>query len=190
MNQAILAVDDEPHMLMLLERILRERTRFELVATTNSLEVPGLLESRTFDLIICDLRMPGMDGLDILRWIDEHNRHEAVVLITAFGSLDDAAEAKRYGLYEYLNKPFRKEQLLSAVHAAMSWQAARRDGESNGTFERDAFASAPLHFQQVWIHRMARRHGSADNIAHHTGIPQRTVESLLHPHGDHPGSRA
>jgi DNA-binding NtrC family response regulator len=179
MNQTILAVDDEPHMLMLLERILRERTHYELVATSNSLELPALLESRSFDLIICDLRMPGMDGLDILRWVDEHNRHEAIVLITAFGSADDAAEAKLYGLYEYLNKPFRKEQLLAAVQAVMTWQAARREAETNGTFDRDTFESAPHNFQLAWIKRMVRRHGDAAAVSKHTGVPIRMVENLL-----------
>lgn len=179
MNQSILAVDDEPHMLMLLERIIRERTPFDLVTTTNSLELPNLLESRSFDLIICDLKMPGMDGLDILRWIDEHNRHEAVVLITAFGSVEDASEARRYGLYEYLTKPFKKEQLLGAIQAAMTWQAARHRTEAGEPFDRDAFESAPLHFREAWIRRQVRLYDDHKRVAETTGVPVRTVEALL-----------
>ena len=65
----ILSIDDEPDLLRLLERIIREKTHFSILATGNSLEVPEILKYNDFDVIITDLKMPGMDGLDILKYI-------------------------------------------------------------------------------------------------------------------------
>ena len=66
MKQTILSVDDEPHMLKLLERIITEKTPYHVTTTSNSLEVPELLKQNTYDLILTDLKMPGLDGMDIL----------------------------------------------------------------------------------------------------------------------------
>ena len=58
MTQTILSVDDEPHMLKLLERIITEKTAYRITTTNNSLEVPELLKQNTYDLILADLKMP------------------------------------------------------------------------------------------------------------------------------------
>ena len=69
MTQKILAVDDELHMLKLLERIITDKTPYRVETLNNSLELPAFLENKEFDLIITDLKMPGLDGLDILKFI-------------------------------------------------------------------------------------------------------------------------
>ena len=69
MEQRILAVDDEPHMLKLMERIITEKTPYRIRTTSNSLEVPEILEKNRFDLIIVDLKMPGMDGIETAKKI-------------------------------------------------------------------------------------------------------------------------
>ena len=123
----ILAVDDEPNMLLLLERIVREKTPYAIETCNNSLEVPRILKERSFDLIISDLKMPGLDGIDILRLVKQENRDEEVIIITAFGSLDSAVAALSQGVYDYITKPFKKEQIISTLDRAMRWQRARRE---------------------------------------------------------------
>jgi DNA-binding NtrC family response regulator len=76
MAQRILAIDDEPDLLRLLERIIREKTPYDIEITGNPLEVPGLLEGKVFDVVITDLKMPGMDGLDILKYNEEPRRKQ------------------------------------------------------------------------------------------------------------------
>jgi DNA-binding NtrC family response regulator len=122
MIQKILAVDDEPDLLRLLERIIREKTTYEIKITGNPLEVPTLLEAEEFDVIITDLKMPGMDGLDILKYISDNKRNEQVIIITAFGSLDTAMDALTLGVFDYITKPFRKEQIIATVDKAMKYQ--------------------------------------------------------------------
>jgi two-component system response regulator PilR (NtrC family) len=102
MTQRILAVDDELHMLTLLERIITEKTPYQIVTTNNALEVPALLEKSQFDLIITDLKMPGLDGMDILRLVREQGRPEEVIIITAFGSLESAIEALSRKVFDYI----------------------------------------------------------------------------------------
>jgi len=83
MKQRILAVDDELHMLKLLERIIGEKTAYQIQTTNNALEVPPLLTRESFDIIITDLKMPGMDGIDLLKHIKEKNIDSEVIIITA-----------------------------------------------------------------------------------------------------------
>ena len=125
MNQRILAIDDEPHMLVLLERIIREKTPYEITTTSNALEVPKLLDEGQFEIIVTDLKMPKLDGLEILRRVQQQGRRELVVLITAFGTIDTAREARALGVFDYITKPFRKEEILSCLHRGMEMQRAR-----------------------------------------------------------------
>ena len=119
MSGRILVVDDEPDMLILLERILRNKTEHEVVTTNNALEVPGLLDSQPFDLVISDLSMPKLDGLDVLRLVNERGKKQPVILITAFGDHTSHSEAKKLGVFDYIHKPFRKEQIIDTVERAM-----------------------------------------------------------------------
>ncbi len=127
MNGKILAVDDELHMLKLLERVFAERTQHRITTTNNSLEVAGILEQERFDIIITDLRMPGMDGMEILRWLADNDRDEQAIIITAFGSVGSAREAVSLGAFDYINKPFKQEELLFAVDRALHFAAMRKD---------------------------------------------------------------
>ena len=129
MTQNILAVDDEPDLLRLLERIIREKTPYQITVTNNSLEVPILLEQNEYDIIITDLKMPGMDGLDILKYVKDHKRFEQVIIITAFGSLETAMEALSQGVYDYITKPFKKEQIIFTVDRAMRYQNYTREAK-------------------------------------------------------------
>jgi DNA-binding NtrC family response regulator len=122
MKHNILAIDDEPDLLRLLERIIQEKTPYNITVTNNSLEVPMLLEKNEYDIIITDLKMPGMDGLDILKYVKENNRFEQVIIITAFGSLETAMEALSQGVYDYITKPFKKEQIIFTIDRAMKFQ--------------------------------------------------------------------
>ncbi|MCL5991293.1 MAG: response regulator [Bacteroidetes bacterium] len=129
MKQNILAIDDEPDLLRLLERIIREKTPYQITVTNNSLEVPNLLEQNEYDIIITDLKMPGMDGLDILKYVKDNKRFEQVIIITAFGSLETAMEALSQGVYDYITKPFKKEQIIFTLDRAIRYQNNVREAQ-------------------------------------------------------------
>ena len=181
MSQRILAIDDEPHMLRLLERIILEKTPHTIVTLSNSLELPDLLSKQSFDLIITDLKMPGMDGLDILYYIREHDRAEAVIIMTAFGSLDSAVEALHQGVFDYITKPFKKEDIIFAVDRALRFQQARRDkARLTKVYEVEPYRDAQSMFEEEYVRRLADRAGSdRTEMARRAELPEETIEQIL-----------
>jgi len=118
----ILAVDDEPDMLTLIKMIIEGYSNHQVIATNNPVEVAELLRKERFDLIITDLKMPGMDGMELLALAKQQDEDAIILMITAFGSMETADEALAKGAFDYISKPFRKEQLLLAVDKAMRWR--------------------------------------------------------------------
>jgi DNA-binding NtrC family response regulator len=125
----ILVVDDEPDMLALLRAILRGRPATEVVTTNNPLEVREILAREPFDLVITDLKMPGVDGLDVLAEVQRRDPAILVLVITAYGTPQAAEEAMARGAFDFLTKPFRKEQILLALDKAVRWQAMVRENQ-------------------------------------------------------------
>jgi DNA-binding NtrC family response regulator len=181
MKQHILAVDDEPHMLKLLERIFTEKTSYGIRTTSNALEAPELLEAHPIDLIISDLKMPGLDGLDLLRLVKERGGGQEVIIITAFGSLDSALECMEHGVFDYITKPFKKEQIICAVDRAMRQQAAREDAKRLAAIlEAEPFDEARRLMLREYVVRLAERHGrDIGAMADRSGLSAEVVEAEL-----------
>ena len=127
MGGKILIVDDEPDILELLEMIIVERTPHQVVTTNNPLEVPPLLKGEPFDLLITDLRMPGLNGMDLIRETKKIDPDIPVIVITAYGSSQSAEESITEGAYDYITKPFRKDQIIITINRAMEWQAMKKE---------------------------------------------------------------
>ena len=127
MTTQILIVDDELDMLALLAMIITEKTDHKVTTTSNPLEVAKLVEEGAYDLVISDLKMPGMDGMELIEEITKMGKHIPVLIITAYGSIESAEEAVRKGAYDYITKPFRKEQILIAIKRALEWQKMKRE---------------------------------------------------------------
>ncbi|HLC16492.1 MAG TPA: response regulator [Thermodesulfovibrionia bacterium] len=111
----ILIIDDEPDMVKLLSMILRSRKDYSLITTINPLEGVELLKQDQFDLVITDLKMPGLDGEEVLESVKKLNADLPVIVITAFSTVDSALKLIKKGASDYITKPFRKEQILTAV---------------------------------------------------------------------------
>jgi DNA-binding NtrC family response regulator len=118
----ILIVDDEPDMLGMLEMLITDKTLHEVVPTNNPFEVEELLDKNEFNLVISDLKMPMMDGIEVLQAVKKKDADIPVILITAFGTMEAAEEAVHRGAYDFITKPFRKEQILVAIERALEWQ--------------------------------------------------------------------
>jgi len=127
MGGKILIVDDELDMLELLEMIIGEKTPHQVETTNNPLEVPPLLKEGSFDLLITDLRMPGLSGLDLIRETKKIDPDMPVIVITAFGSSQSAEESIYEGAYDYITKPFRKDQIIITINRAMEWRAMKKE---------------------------------------------------------------
>ena len=114
----ILIIDDDPHFLRVLQRILSTE-KFVVTATSNPCEAAELLRSGNFDLIICDLRMPDCDGLNLLQAIRGSGNEIPVIILTAYGEVDTYLDAMNAGATEYLNKPIKSDELIHVVRACL-----------------------------------------------------------------------
>lgn len=181
MQPRILIVDDEPDILKLIERIISEKTHNKIITTNSSLEVPKLLEDNTFDIIMTDLKMPGMDGLDILKYVKNKGRKELVIIFTAFGTLETAVEAMSLGVFDYIAKPFKKEQILDTVERAIQHQKKLNEIEKfESILETEPFVIARQSFFTEYFSKLARKYKSNDEkIAAASGLPLEFVKTEL-----------
>jgi DNA-binding NtrC family response regulator len=118
----ILIVDDEPDMLVMLEMLITDKTPHEVVSTNNPFEVEELLDKHEVNLVITDLKMPMVDGIEVLQTVKKKDADIPVIMITAFGTMEAAEEAVHRGAYDFITKPFRKEQILVAIERSLEWQ--------------------------------------------------------------------
>jgi DNA-binding NtrC family response regulator len=129
MAEKILIVDDEPDMLKLLSMILREKTPYEISTTNNPLEALDLIKNGRFDLVISDLKMPGLDGIEIIEAVKRLDEDTPVVIITAYGTVESASEAMLKGGFDFITKPFRKEQILFTIDKALKWLKLQKENK-------------------------------------------------------------
>lgn len=122
MSGKILIIDDETDMLVMLEMLITDKTPHEVISTNNPFEIEALLSTNDFNLVITDLKMPLLDGIEILELVKRKDADIPVIVITAFGTLEAAEEAVHKGAYDFITKPFRKEQILVAIERALEWQ--------------------------------------------------------------------
>jgi DNA-binding response OmpR family regulator len=115
----ILVVDDEEDILGLLSELL-QRWGFEADTVTNGREALERFRGRDFDLVLTDLKMPDMDGLELLRRIREENPRVPVLMLTGFPTVDSAVQAIQEGAYDYLIKPINPEELRFRIQKALA----------------------------------------------------------------------
>jgi DNA-binding NtrC family response regulator len=127
MPDRILVVDDEPNMLRLLKTILMDKTGYEVTTTNNPLEVSKLLQESHYDLVVTDLKMPLVDGIDLIGIVKNIEATMPIIVITAYGTIETAEEAIQKGAYDFITKPFRKETILITIKRALEWK--RMQGE-------------------------------------------------------------
>ncbi len=114
----ILVVDDEIKMTRLLEITLREEG-YKVDRTTRGREALKKVEKNSYDAVVTDLRMPDLDGIELLKKIKEISPHTQVIMITAFGTIESAVTAMKEGAFHYLTKPLNLEELKELLKKAI-----------------------------------------------------------------------
>ena len=118
MKAKILVIDDDTSLRRVLEYNLQE-DGYEVQTASSGEEGLYLFGQSQPDLVITDMNMPGMDGLMVLKSIKERSPETLVIIITAFGTVDVAVEAMKAGAYDYITKPFNREELKLTVRKAL-----------------------------------------------------------------------
>ncbi len=118
----ILIVDDGKDMLVLLSRYIAEETDHEVTTESDPQKALEIFAHSPFDLVVLDLKMPKMSGIEVLRQIKKIRPDTSVVIMTAYATIETAVEAIQEGAYDYITKPFRRERILLTIDKAMQWR--------------------------------------------------------------------
>ena len=110
----ILVIDDETIVRTSCERTLTPEG-YEVISTSGGQEGIEYLQNQSFELVLLDLKMPDIDGMEILARINKEWSDTKVIMITGYSTVDTAVQALRYGAYNFIEKPFTPDSLLNAV---------------------------------------------------------------------------
>ena len=153
MTRSVLIIDDEPLMrLSMLDALKAEG--YQVQEASNGDEGIQKAKKDRYDLVITDLRMPGSDGLQVVRVCKECSPETEVIVITAHGSVDTAVQAMKLGAHDYVTKPFSMDELLLTVDRATQVQALRQENtalrqELEGKFNFDGMVGKNEQMRQV-----------------------------------------
>ncbi|MEA2601719.1 MAG: hypothetical protein QOF89_2711 [Acidobacteriota bacterium] len=183
----VLIVDDEEVLQDILTVLIRKEGLTPLSATTGE-EGLAVLEREEVDLVLLDLMLPGMHGLEVLRQIREHFPDVVVVVITAFSSIESAIEAMREGAFHYIPKPFKNEEVLLTVRKGLEQRRLTSENRSLKEQLRQRFAfdniigkSKPM--QQVYeLIQLAAPSKSNILILGESGTGKELVAKAIHHH--------
>lgn len=107
----LLLIDDEKNYLLVLETLLTE-AGYAVTALNDPETALAFLEESEVDIVITDMKMPRISGREVLERVKKNWPHIPVLIMTAFGSIESAVEAMRYGAFNYITKPFSNDELL------------------------------------------------------------------------------
>ncbi|MDO8843678.1 MAG: sigma-54 dependent transcriptional regulator [Methylicorpusculum sp.] len=166
----LLVIDDDAAMVDYLVDMLL-LAKYKVAGFTETQAALDAIAAQPFDLVISDVEMPGMRGLDLMAAIHQRRPEQLVLLITAFGSVDLAMQSVRAGACEFIAKPFRIEELLKAIERALQDRQMRRTavrlGSNQGNSSGSVFIARSLGMRQML--KLAERAAAVDSTVMLTG---------------------
>jgi DNA-binding NtrC family response regulator len=129
MKDRILIVDDEPDMLQLLKRSLQPELACDIQTAPSGEAALRVLAAQRFDLVLADIKMPGMDGLELLDLIKRQFPDRTVMMMTAYGHIEMAVEAMKRGAYDFITKPFEHDALVLRLEKALERSRLLRENQ-------------------------------------------------------------
>jgi len=185
MQPTILIIDDDASLRRVLEYHLQE-AGYEVATAASGEEGLARFGELTPQLVICDMQMPGMDGMQVLQAIKQRAAETPVIIITAFGSVDVAVQAMKQGAYDYITKPFNRDELRLTVARALQLTSLTRENRRlqdalSGHDEYRSMVGASPAMEQVY--QVVRKVADSDAsvlLSGESGTGKELVARALH----------
>jgi DNA-binding NtrC family response regulator len=129
-NRNILIVDDEPSIGFLLKEDLSEGTPYSVTAVLDGAQAINVLQTKPFDVVLLDVKMPRMSGMEVLKHIGEHYPTTCVIMLSNYADVKTAIEATKLGAYDFVGKPYNRDELLATVARALEHRRLLLDNEA------------------------------------------------------------
>jgi len=190
MKQRILIVEDEAQMCDLLDSFFTEKG-YRVTTVQKGEEAVARLEEEGYALVITDIKLPGMSGLELLARIRLDWQDVAVIIMTAFSSISSAVEGMKLGAEDYIGKPFQLDELVITVEKALERRSLRREVRELRAEVRDKYnfsnivgRSKPMLQLFEVIRRIAARRDASALIIGSTGTGKELVARAIHYNSD------
>ncbi len=128
-QKQLLIIDDEDNMRHMLSSLL-SRHGYQIENAADGLEGIALLREKEFEFVLCDIRMPRMDGMTFLREARNIEHSATIIMMSAYGTVDAAIEAMKLGAYDYISKPFKADEILLVLKKAEERERLKKENDS------------------------------------------------------------
>lgn len=182
-NSTILIVDDEPSVCFLLKEELSEPKKFEIFIAEDGVAAINALQQRPFDVVLLDVKMPRVGGMEVLKFVNDNYPTTHVIMLSNYADIKTAIEATKLGAYDFIGKPYNRDELLATVFRAIEHRRLAIDNElmkyelSRKTGEKEIIAQSP---GMKLLLSTARKIASSDSIVHIHGASGSGKELIAH----------
>ncbi len=125
-KKRVLVVDDEENLRNMLTMIIRKEG-YDVDTSVNGKEALIKIREDNYDFVLCDIKMPKLDGLGLLRKLNSNNGNDTIIMMSAYGAIDTAIEAMKLGAYDYISKPFKTDEIILTLKKAEERERLKRE---------------------------------------------------------------
>ncbi len=185
----ILLIDDEENFRHMLSVILKKRG-YDVETANNGIDGLKKVDTGSYDTVLCDIRMPEMDGLEFLKEAQKAGCESTIIMMSAYGTLDTAIEAMKLGAYDYISKPFKPDEIVLTLKKAEERERLRRENlflkkEVQKEYSFENIISKNERMTQIFdTIRKVAKYKSTILIAGESGTGKELVAKAIHFNSD------